>query len=69
MISHEQHVYHPFRNSSLEFLSPIHSHKNEDFIFNDVDLYYQPLPSPSTATLFFVVRSTIVTKGMILNMN
>ena len=67
MISQEQHVYHPFQNSSLEFLSPIHSDKNEDFILNDIDLYYQPLPSPSTATLFFVVRSTIVTIGELVH--
>ena len=67
MMSYNQHVYHPFPNSSFGFLSPTDSEGSDDFILDDMDLYYQPLPSPQTASLFFGVRSTIVAIGELVH--
>ena len=63
MLSYDKHVYHPFPNSILAFSSPTDSSPSNDFILDEIDLYYQPLPSPLTGTLFFAVRCTIVAIG------
>ena len=51
------HFYHPFKSSSFGILTP--SLKDPDnvtgFALEDIDLYYQPLESPSIFFTFFVL--------------
>lgn len=63
----DEHVYHPFPNSSLGFFPLKHSTQNDEFILDEVDLYYQPLPSPLTATAFLIVRAIIVAIGELVH--
>ena len=60
------HVYHPFKNSSFGFFpidSKYQAQSDNGIFVEDIDLYYQPLPSPINAGLFFLARAIMVTIG------
>ena len=58
--------YHPYYNSSLEFLS-VHdldqTNMSEGEIVDEIDLYYQPLEKPSIVITFFCIKILVICIG------
>ena len=58
--------YHPYYNSSLEFLS-FHdldqTNMSEGEIVDEIDLYYQPLENPSIVITFFSIKILVICIG------
>ena len=55
------HFYNPFINSFLGIRVPTNSgDRNFELgtILKDIDLYFQPVPDPFTATIFSVIMMT-----------
>jgi hypothetical protein len=52
------HFYHPFKNSSFAFLAERLTDSNNitGYVLDDIDLYYQPLESPSVSFTFFTLK-------------
>ena len=69
MISYPEHTYHPYENDSLGFFLMGNKYPHELFgsIVQDIDLYYQPTPSPLIGTLFFFIRTLLVVTGEAIN--
>ena len=56
------YFYHPFQNHFFATYLPQNtSEKNEDYlVFDEVDLYYQPLQDPLFVVIFFLLKSLVV---------
>ena len=65
MFSPDINLYHPFNSSFLGvFLqTDLISVERNGFIFQDIDLNYQPLQSPLTAIILFFVKLILVLVG------
>ena len=58
--------YHPYYNSSLEFLFAHdldQTNMSEGEIVDEIDLYYQPLEKPSIVISFFVIKVLVICTG------
>ena len=71
MMKERYHFYHPFTKSSIGILlvnSTDHVLKETPsvILFDDVDLYYQPLEHPIIAVVLFFIKLFFITIGIIL---
>ena len=64
------HFYNPFTESFLGALmkNPTLTSNATNIIFEDVDLYYQPVPNPFVAGTFSVIMVLILIMGYYLNL-
>ena len=70
MILNLHNFYHPYYNSSLEFLS-VHdldqTNMSEGEIVDEIDLYYQPLEKPSIVISFFCIKILVICTGEVIS--
>ena len=69
MLSKHQYFHHPFKNSSFGFLledntSPANI---SGFVVENIDLYYQPVPNPVIALIFFFLKLSLLIIGELIN--
>ena len=60
------HFHNPFLDSFLGILVPSDAgdmNFESGMILKDIDLYFQPVPDPITATIFFVIMMTQICIG------
>ena len=60
------HYYNPFMDSFLGIWFPTNSgdrNFESGMILKEIDLYFQPVPDPITATIFLVIMTTLVCIG------
>lgn len=66
MLPNKRHFYHPYSGDYLGFHSVNKNNKERHlngFVLEDIDLYYQPLPDPIVASLFWIIRLILAMIG------
>ena len=69
MLPNKRHFYHPYSGEYFGFYS-VNGNDEErhlnGFVLEDIDLYYQPLPDPIVASLFWVIRLILAMIGWVI---
>ena len=70
MLLSRKNLYNPFKNSFLRFLSSHSFLPSNDtiLVIENINLYYQPVPDPITAIIFFIIMALLFIIGVYLHL-